>query len=219
MGLSLADLQEEIYDNLGMSQDDISLTKVNQNINRAFWEISKKLKFREQDDSFVITLTPGTNSYAIGAYISDLDAIRHLTILDTQNASTIWTPIQQTTYEELMDVENDTNPAYQIPTKYARFESSIVFNYLPSYAYQVKVWYKKSLGDVLISGPPVPEEWHEVIAYGATARCWINMGSVPKASQMRAMMTDILSTMIDTETKEERDYSMSSARLIKARYP
>jgi len=219
MSLSLANLQEEIYDNLGMDQNDISLTKVNQNINRAFWEISKKLKFRQQDSEFVIVLTPGINTYSFASYVSDLDAVRHITILDTQVNSTTWNTIIQTDYENLMDAEDDTIPPTTIPTKYARFDDKIVFNYLPAYGYQVKVWYKKSLGDVLTTGPSIPEEWHELIAYRATARCWINKGSIPKATQMFAVSDNILRDLIETETKEEKDYSMSSARILRARYP
>lgn len=219
MPLSLSDLQSEVYSNLGMDQNDISLTKVNQNINRAFWEISKKLKFRQQDAEFTITLTPGQRSYSFSSYISDLDAIRHVTILDTQNASQVWNQLEQTDYEMLMDSEDDENPAYAIPTKYARFDNEIVFNAIPSFGYQVKIWYKKSLGDVLSSGPSVPEEWHELIAYRATARCWINMGSIPKATQMFAISDNIIRDMIETETKEEKDYSMSAARILRARYP
>lgn len=219
MPLSLADLQEEVYSNLGMDQNDISLAKVNKNINRSFWEISKKLKFRQQDAEVVITLTVDQRAYPLPSYISDLDAIRHVTILDTQNGSSVWEDLEQTDYENLMDGEEDTNYSTSIPTKYARFDDQIVFNYPPGYAYRVKVWYKKSLGDVLTAGPPIPEEWHELIAYRATARCWINMGSIPKATQMFAVSDNIIRDMIETETKEEKDYSMSSARILRARYP
>lgn len=219
MGLTLAELREDVYDNLGMDQSDIDSGKIEQYLNRSYWELTKKLKFRQADAQVVLTMMIGQTTYPIADYISDFDAIRHITIQDYPITNEIWREVVQTDYSNLMDVEDAANVSQTVPTKYARFGDNIVFNSVPIYGYSVKIFYRKSLGNILLTGPSVPEEWHEALVYGAVSRAWRAQGSPMRADQASAFQFQLISTMIETETKEDRDYSRSTARLFRARYP
>lgn len=217
--MTLAELREEVYDNLGMDASDIDESKVDGYLNRAYWELTKKLKFRESDEVMTLTMNVGQTTYPISDYIFDFDVIRHVTLLEYPNNNDTWSEIQQTDYTNLMDTEDDSNVNNSVPTRYARFGNSIVFNAVPSYAYSVKIFYKKSLGNILSTGPGIPEEWHEAIAYGAIARAWRAEGSSMKSDQASAYQFQLISTLIETETEENRDYSLSAGKILRARYP
>jgi len=219
MGLTLAELREDIYDNLGMDASDISAGKIDQYLNRSYWELTKKLKFRQADAQVILTMVTGQNTYPISDYVSDFDSIRHITILEYPNTQNLWSEVTQTDYTNLMDIEDGTNTSQISPSKYARYENNIVFNSVPSNAYSVKIFYRKSLGNILSAGPSIPEEWHEALVYGAVARAWRAEGSDMKSNQAAAYQFQLISTMIETETKENRDYSHSTAKILRARYP
>lgn len=219
MGLTLAQLREDVLDDLGMDTDDITQTKLDRALNKSYWEVTKKLKFRETDSQFYITLVAGTTNYDYTAYVSDFDAIRHVTIQDVPNASTTWQEVEQTDYENLMNDWNDDNVYQSMPTKYARYGNDIVFNWAPTGSYVVKVAYRKSLGDILVSGPSIPEEWHEIIQWGASSRLWESKGFPMRADRFAAKQATSIQTMIETESKEDRDYAFSAGRTVRRRYP
>jgi hypothetical protein len=219
MGMTLQDLRDDVYEALGMDSDDLSQAKVDQYLNRSYWEITKKLKFRENDQQFTLTLVPDQSNYAFTSYISDFDAIRHVAILDTLNSATQWGEVQQTDYDNLMNCATTDNINQACPVRYARFGDEIVFSPTPTYAYSVRISYRRTLGDILTNGPSIPDEWDEIISYGAIARAWRGKGSPMRGSDIARVQAEIISTMVSTESKEDRDYARSSASILRARYP
>lgn len=219
MALTLQDLREDVWESTGTDSSDVPQTKVDQLLNRSYWEVSKKLKFRETESQFTLTLVPEQNAYAFSSYINDFDAIRHVTIKDTVSDSNRWQEVQQMDYQNLMDVEDDENYPQTLPLRYARFNNQIVFYPTPSAAYPVRIAYKKTLGDILLNGPSLPEEWGEIISYGAIARLWIQLGAPMRASAISQKQAEIISTMVSVEAEEERDYARSSASILRTRYP
>lgn len=221
MGLTLTELEDEVYDNTGTEETDPDLERpiVRQYLNRSYWEVDNKLNFRQQDNIYTFVMTPSVNSYPITNYVNDFAAIRHVTILDPVNDPSYWQEVIQTDYSNLLDEEDTQNPSQAVPTRYARYGNNIVFNVLPASAYQVKVLYKKKLGNIASGGPDIPEEWHEAILYGAIGRVWMRLSYTTRANQAFAYQTQLISTMLEAQSREDRDYSRSAGQIIRRKYP
>jgi hypothetical protein len=219
MSLSLTQLEDDVYEMVGMNEDDLSRVKVRSFLNRAYWQLTKTLKFRETDQIFSFGTSSGVNFYLFESYVGDFSAIRRVTIYDTPNNGTYALPVVQTDYANLMDDAQTDNLNRAIPTKYARYNEYITFNYIPQDTYTVNIFYEKSLGDIQSAGPGIPEEWHETLLYGASARIFFDKGSATKAQIAFKQQADMIQLLVPTEVKEERDYSMSSVRPIRRRYP
>lgn len=219
MGLSLIELENDVYDMIGMNEDDISRPKIRSFLNRAYWQLTKTLKFKETDQIFSFSTASGVNFYLFESYVGDFDAIRRVTIIDTPNAGTISMPVIQTDYANLMDDADSTNVTQTIPRKYARYNEYITFDVIPQATYTVNIFYRKSLGNIADAGPGIPEEWHETLLYGAAARAWFDKGSYNKAQMAFTQQASMIQLLIPVETKEEKDFSMSSTRPLRRRYP
>lgn len=217
MGLTLQNMRDQLRSHLGMDDLDIPDVDVDNFLNLSYWEITKKLNFREVEQYIDITLGIGTRTYPISSMNISFDSVRHVTIQDLDDES--WRPVNQVDYTTISDTLDDTPEAYDEPIRYARFNDNIVFDPNPDQAYTVRVQYRESLGDLISSGPGVPEEFHEIILLGGVHRAWLSKGNYNRSEAVMQRQLSLVSTIIEIPTKENIDYQSAAGKIIRTRYP
>lgn len=218
MSLSLQNLRDEVRQVLGnVDTDDLSNTDLDLMLNLSWWELAAKVNWREIDGEATLATANGVRNYTLSAITSDFHSIRRVSIL--QANTTEATPLLQAEYEELFDKRDDSTEARGTPSQYARFRGDIVFYPVPDSSYTVRIHYRRTLADLEASGPPVPQEWHEIIMLGAAARAFRRFNDFEKSQAMNAERNSLIATTKTVESKEQSDFhEYAGARLLRRGY-
>ncbi len=112
---------------------------------------------------------------------------------------------------------NDTDLAE--PTHYSRRNDELVFWPNPDAEYTIRIKYRKTIEDLQTAGPEIPQEWHELILWGAINRGLVLRGDLNRAQVFRNMQAESLQLLDTQETKELEDVRYSGFMSIRPRYP
>lgn len=212
MSLSLALLREDLRTHLGMDSDDLPDADADRLLNRAWWPMAAQINFSEKETEYSFTTVDGTQEYN---FPSDSDAVERVIIRDPD--SNTWEPISKIDDWTMFDKQDDDEDA--MPVYYSRRNNVFVFYPVPDAAYDVKVKYQQTLSDLQASGPGVPQEWHEVILWGAVSRGFFQLGDWNRGQQAQVQQATYLNSLKTQEERETIDRPTVGLRVLKRRYP
>lgn len=206
MPLSLVQLENELLSHLGVDVSDFTngLTDVDLLLNRSWWEIMDKFKFKEKEAHKTFNLTPGTASYSIATLVSPIlfDALQTVAIEDLVTFEhSMLDEIQIQEYESRFI--NTTNQQTK-PTNYIRDmeNGNLLFYATPDLAYPITLYYWQILSDIPSQGLSVPQSWHEIVLFGAIARGFRRFGDYNRADKAEKFQNNKIETSTPVEAKE-----------------
>jgi hypothetical protein len=122
MNISLATLENELLAHLGLDLSDFTngLTDVDLLLNRSWWDIADKFKFREKEASSTFVTVAGTKTYlpATIAAPSAFDSLRLLAIEDPITKE--HTQVELMTLQDYESQYINATTEQAMPTKYIR---------------------------------------------------------------------------------------------------
>lgn len=222
MGLSLANLRTRFYRATGTVQADWpsgSDIDCDQYLNTSWWEVADEFDFREKEAGFNFNLTAGTNEYDIPTKLgtSTFDAVQSVAIQDLVTLNFSELLLMSLQYYE-SNVSGDTSLRAK-PEKYIRRSSKITFWPIPDDAYLVQIYYLQTLADIVSSGPPIPQSWHESILFGAIWRGFADLGDVDKVSLFKRLYADSINSKTPVKAKELSDTKLAGISIPGRDYP
>jgi hypothetical protein len=213
MGLSVNQIDTELTELLGIDDDDYSSVTRLLWINRSFWEITAKFEFKEKEGSYTFNTVDGTSEYNVPV---DIEALQGLSIVQSDGyTNSDLNRMEQSHYQNVIT----SNPeARAIPERYYREGNKIILYPTPNDARTVTVKYLKTLPDLLANGSVVlPQEWHELILFGAAYRGFLVMNDKVSADFYRNQQANLTATTIPTEAKEEKDSKYAAVDVVTRR--
>lgn len=213
MGLSVAQIDDELQRLCGIDDDDFSPAERLLWINRSFWEITAKFDFREKEGSYTLPTIDGTNEYTVPV---DLEAVQTVSITEVDGFTS--TQLTRITKEQYQNSFTSNTNLREIPARYYREGNKIIFLPVPNAAYNIVIKYLKTLSDLIDGGSVVlPQEWHELILFGACYRGFLVMNDKVSAEFYRNQQANLTATTIPTEAKEEKDSRFAAVDVITRR--
>jgi len=216
--MTLQEMRDAIWRATGTNSSTVTQAEIDQQLNNSYWELQDKVDFREKEDETTITTVIGTRQYDLSSLLTDFDYLLHVTYLDPD--SDVWVDIEPTDYQNLKDVLDDNTTSRGYPTQYSRYNSYLYLNPVPDQTYSVNILFKKSLGDVGVSGPGIPSSWHEYVYLGGLYRIFRDvLGEYNRALAIRNERDALVLTASTNKAKERSDYSRAGVSILRQRYP
>lgn len=212
MSLTLALLRSDLRDHLVKNSTNLIDADADRLLNRTWWALSSQLRFSERDAVHTFTTVAGTEAYA---FPTDSEAIQRVTVQYVDSSA--WDPLTKIDDWNMFVQKDDTDRAY--PTHYARRGSEFILWPNPDDAYSVRVKYLRTLADIQATGPDAPQEWHEVILWGAIARGFFSFGDWDRGSKAQAQQALYITSLDTEEIRDTEDRAFSGLRVIKRAYP
>lgn len=165
----------------GLDSTELSDTDALLLLNRAYWELLDRYKFREKETTATFSIDKGTTFFDIPV---PFEAIQLLSIEDvnTFQHSTL-DRMSKFEYENLLNLNPDES-AQAKPKKYLRENAGIRPWPIPDQCYSLTITYWTTLSDLVNTGgnlPGPPQIWGEVILQGAIARGFRKLGDYTRA--------------------------------------
>lgn len=213
MGMELETLRDELRAHTGTDTDDLNDNDADLLLNRSFWELMNKFRFRETECTSESTLTVGDRFLSLPLPPHLFEALRKIS---WQNIETLeWEVINRvslTTHEDKAsdDVE-DRGP----PVGYLREQNGIRLisdgggGVDRTYKIRVKYWQTLIDLDDTNTEVPLPQVWHEILLYGGVWRLYRRLGSHALGREMRNAQIDLINSTAAVESKEEEDSQLS----------
>lgn len=213
MGLSLQQMRDDLREFCGVDDDEWSNTITDLLLNRSWWKVADNYDFREKEATVDVTTVIGTSSYTLP---TDLEGLSHVEIKDINSLD--FDPLVPLENAEFQDRTTDRTDSRAKPEFYLRRGSTLVFNPTPEQVYTIRVYYDKTLADIISTGVPVPQSWHEVILEGAVWRGFQRLGDYNRMQGAIAVQTGLLSTQKPTKVKEKQDYHTAGLQVLRRPY-
>lgn len=213
MTLDLTSLRLQLREGLGLEGDDTATlpntdtsdkTGADTYLNRAYWEVLDRFKFREKEVIATFPTTQGEDFYKIP---SPFEAIQGLSIEDPDSFA--HTPLDRITADEFEQTFVNKTDAEDKPTNYFREADGIRLYPRPDQAYTVTIRHWTLLSD-LSSTNTVPaflqKNFHEIILFGGLWRAFIGVnGDWTRSQAARAVQSGLLAGVHSTDEKEQAD--------------
>lgn len=212
MALSLAQLRQDLRDHLGVDESDLIDADADRLLNRSWWPMAAQLRFNEKDAEFSFTTVASQQDYA---FPSNSDAVERVVIKDPDTGS--WEPLAKIDDWTMFEKQDEDEDA--VPSHYSRRGSEFILWPVPDSAYEVRVKYQQTLVDLQASGPGVPQEWHEVILWGAVSRGFFQLGDWARGKEAQNQQAVFLQSLSTQEERETIDRPMVGLRVLKRKYP
>lgn len=220
MSLTLALLREDLRTHLGMDDNDLDDTDADRLLNRSWWAVSSQLRFREREGVASLTLTDGTREYSIPSiYGFPLDVIQRIVIQPNDGSTTEWEPLIKIDDWNMIEIQDDGADVRGQPSRYSIREQQLIFDPVPEKNYTARIKYLKTLQDIQSSGPEAPQEWHEVILWGAISRGFFARGDWNRGNAAQNQQAIFMQALDTQEDKNQEDRVYSGLKVIRRRYP
>jgi len=203
MTITLQDFREDTRKHLGLELDesDMDNIEVDKIINRSYTELLAKYKFRAEECRATFPIVKDNVFISIP---TDQDHIRMLSIEDPDDQSKVkLIKVSRERYiEELGSPTSRGKPVF-----YERENKGIKFAPVPDKAYTLEIIFNGVLSqlDELNTIPEMPQQWHEIILFGAIYRGFQGLGELKRAEFFRAQQTNIIAGLVETEGEESTD--------------
>ena len=204
MGISLSSLRTDLRDHLGVDDLDLPDADADLLLNRSWWEVMNKLDFREKESSWTLTTVVGQRNYTCPV---DQDAVQNIVVLDpnTEDYKSVDQLEMNTFAQTITENVNERG----MPENYARRSNEILLHPVPDDVYTITVYSLMTLADLGVAGPPAPQEWHEIILFGACWRGFLKQGLHNRAKSIRKEQIDLINTTVPVHSKEQTDQKMA----------
>ena len=205
-------LRQDLRDHLGVDSDDLSDVDADRLLNRSWWPMAAQLHFNEKDAEHFFTTVAGQGEYP---FPSDSDAVERVVVKDPDTQ--MWDPLVKIDDWNMFEKQDEDMDAF--PSYYSRRGNEFVLWPIPDAEYEIRVKYQQTLSDLQASGPGVPQEWHEVILWGAVSRGFFQLGDWARGKEAQNQQALYLTSLKTQEEKETIDRPMIGLRVLKRRYP
>ena len=222
MGLDLAALRRQLRENIGLLGDDVTnlpdtdtseKTGADTYLNRSYWELLDKFKFREKEAETTISTVVGTEEYGVP---SPFEALQSIAIedFDTLEHDPL-DRIEVDVYEQER-VDSTVTDARGKPKQYFRKGNKVRLVPIPDKVYELKLHYFTVLADLVVGqSPNMPQNWHEIVLFGATWRAFIGVnGDYIGAQAAKAHQISLIEGTSATEDKEEPDSHRAGVEVL-----
>ena len=207
MGLSSSQLILDLRASTGVDDTDYPDAKCLVFLNRSWWEICDKFKFREKETQTTLTTVASTRDVSVPA---DLLATKIALVIDENLENVQLEQIDEQMYEDLYN----SDAFYEdIPTKYYRHGSYIRLHPTPDQAYSLVVYYWKLLTDLsVLNDPTIPRSWHEMVLFGGIWRLKAELGDLESKTSFQLDQQRLIESATPIQTIETYDSKMSHAQ-------
>lgn len=212
MGLDLVALRRQLRESIGLPGDDIAnlpdadtadKTGADTYLNRSYWELIDKFKFREKEVTGTFPTVAGTKFYQVpapfealqGVAIEDPDTLKH-------------EPLDRITADYYEQKYADVADDQGMPEAYFRDGNGIRLWRTPDAVYEITLHYWTILSDLssINTTPQLPQNWHEILMFGAVWRAFIGVnGDYLSAQAAKATQISLIQGTSMTEEKEQFD--------------
>lgn len=213
--MDLATLRSDLRLYLGL--DDINLPNIDADrlLNQSLLEIDNKFPFREKELIYEFVTVQGVYSYAI---VQDaFESLRTISILapDAELDAGQWTDLERMTATHLGNVQNDIITNQARPCEYLRENANILLWPTPDAIYTIRVRYLCLIAQLVNAGdiPGFPENWHEILLYGACWRGFLKIGDMERVTQFKNQQVALITSTVPVESKEEMDTHFGGAEV------
>lgn len=221
MSLNITSLRRELREHCSLIGDDegeipnvdtADKTGADTYLNRAYWEILDKYKFREKEVIASFPTVSGTNFYHTP---SSFESLQGLSIVDLYSDQ--HTPLDRITTDVYEQTYVGRTDAQGKPEQYVVEGDGIRLLPTPDNIYTIKIRYWSELADLSTGNidPLIPRAWHEVILFGGVARAM--MGATRDqngALAARAWQQSLINGMSSEEEKEQIDSHRSGLEVL-----
>jgi hypothetical protein len=200
--LDIVALRRIVYNGIGIEygDEDLPVVEVDLLLNRSFWELQNKFPFKEQEVLETFETAIGVRNYQKPLRT---DSIYHLAIVaDDEPNQHI--PLIQITVDEYETLYQESEEQWNQPIKYTLENCIIRMWPTPDLVYTINMRRRMILADLSASNavPQIPPEWHEIIAYGALWRAFIDKSDYTRSQIVKRQQTELISNTVPTEAKE-----------------
>ncbi len=217
MAIDLTVLLTELRVHLGLETTDTDeLSKVDAELllNRSFWELMNKFKFRETEQSIEFTVDDGEDYIDLPTLF---ESMRKLSIL---NADTnVWTPLVRIDIQEFERTTNDNTSAKGAPEKY--FREGVGIRLLssggggPDKTYTLRIKHRVTLADLATDNTTLtfPDVWHELVLFGGLWRALLRLKDFESAREIKNNQIALINSTVEVESKEEEDSPLAGVSI------
>ena len=202
--LSLPTLRAELRKHLGQDEDDLPDDDADLLLNRTYWEILEKFHVRETESSTTFTTVASQREYELPP---SFESLRVSSFVDPDSGQ--HTKLDRISIKEYENIYSDDTDEEGPPTKYFRGNSAIVLWPTPDDVYSIVIHYNTQLDDLSDDNvdPALPKSWQEMVLMGAVWRGFLQVNDYVKAKMASATYSQMVSTAVPVESKEEWDSS------------
>lgn len=212
MALDIVSLRRQLREHLGMvgsatdelpDVDTADKTGADTYLNRAYWEVLDKFKFREKEVSGTFSTVIGTKFYQVP---SPFEALQSLSIEDVNTLQ--HKPLDRIDKDVFEQVYVNRTDAQGKPENYFREGNGVRLWPTPDAAYVLTISYWTVLADLGSLNPQtnIPQNWHEIILFGAISRAFLGVNRDFEGSQhARAYQVSLIEGTTPVEEKEQFD--------------
>lgn len=216
-GINIANMRKGIRKATGIEEGDPDLTdiEIDLYLNRSLWEIDNKFPFKEKEKTVTFETVIGERNYDVP---TPVDAVKTLAIADLYSNET-----KTLRYMETFEYDNlyDTDTAQQgKPWGYTRENCFVRLWPTPDKVYTIilKRWIVLSDLDDTNNLPSIPIVWHEIIQFGGLYRCFIDLGDVSRANQIKNHQIALINSTVPTQAKEEGNDKYAGVEVLRSDY-
>lgn len=219
MTMELETLRDELREHTGTDIDDLSDADADLLLNRAFWEVMNKFRFRETECTSESTLVAGDQFLSLPLPPNLFEALRKISVQDPGDPDLQWRVIRRFTTDTHENLASDNIDDRGAPIWYLREQNGIRIMSKKGgpvdKPYNIRVKYWRTLADLDDTNTevPLPVVWDEILLYGAVWRLYRRLGAHALAREMRNAQIDLISSTAATEAKEEEDSPLAGVDL------
>lgn len=217
MGMELETLRDELRQHVGVDTDDLDDNDADLILNRSFWELMNKFRFRETECTAESTLTIGDRFLSLPLPPHLFEALRKISV---QNIETLeWNVINRFSITSHENMASDDIEDRGCPIWYFREQNGIRIMSKKGggvdRTYKIRIKYWQTLIDLDDQNTEVdlPQVWHEILLYGGVWRLYRRLGNHPLGREMRNTQIDLINSTAAVEAKEEEDSQLSGIEI------
>lgn len=211
MGLSLINLRAETLAELGVDSTDLDATgsaNLDLLINRSWWEVAGKFKFHSMESHTTFPTVSGTREYNLTTVINTaamvvFEALKYLSVLNPDSNQHV--PLTEWSVAQYEANYNEDTETRDIPTNYVRYGDGVLLYPTPDDVYTITTYFTTVLPDVPSGGPDVPQEWHEMVLYGAIWRGHARFRDYNSRDSVRNAQIGLISTAQTDLAKDDKE--------------
>jgi len=209
-------LIEDLRQHLGLDEDDLTDEDALLLLNKSYWELLDKFPFREKEVTAAFSTTASINLYAVP---SPFEALKSLSIQnpDDDKLSPL-VRINQKEYDRKFVNNTDDE---DFPTEYYREKNCIKLWPTPDDEYTITIRYWTVLDDLIGAvdeTPGFPQNWHEILGYGALWRGYLRLGDIVRCERIKNLHAQLINTTVPVESKEEIDSPTAGIEVLLNEY-
>ncbi len=217
MGMELETLRDELREHVGVDPDDLGDDAADLILNRSFWELMNKFRFRETECTAESTLAIGDAFLSLPIRPHLFEALRKVSYKDPTSLE--WRVIRRQSIDSLEDNASDDVDDRGPPVWYTRDQNGIRLQSDGgagidlAYEFRIKYWVTLEDLDDTNTEVPLPQAWHEILLYGGVWRLYRRLGSHALGREMRNAQIDLINSTAAVEAKEEEDSPLSGVQI------